>query len=64
MSGRCGLCGEGPGPRGFFGGNADGLSLHHDDDRQVVGRRTDGSEIRVTCYEAWTTYKRRPEASR
>lgn len=60
MSETCGLCGEGPSRQGrygeFFGGSVNGQKLHHDFERIPVGRRANGTPIKVTCYEAWTVY--------
>jgi hypothetical protein len=56
----CGLCGEGPSRSGrygaFFGGRSGDVDLHHDFERIEVGRRANGTPIKVTCYEAWTVY--------
>jgi hypothetical protein len=58
----CALCGEPPGHLygTFFGANVDGLDLHHDFDRIIVGYRTDRTPIKVTCYHAWTVWGIRP----
>lgn len=65
MTKLCGLCGQPPARDGihgaFFGGTADDVDLHHDFDRITVGHRENGTPIKVTCYEAWTTYGMRKE---
>jgi hypothetical protein len=55
----CALCGEPPGHLygAFFGASVGNLDLHHDWDRITVGERDNGTPIKVTCYEAYTTYR-------
>jgi hypothetical protein len=61
----CGLCGlpataaEING-RPYFGNDADGVPLHHGDERTRIIGWVGIRPIYVTCYEAWTVYGWRP----
>lgn len=68
MNETCVLCGKGPiwatdDGHGFFGAVVPEGRIHHHYDTQVVGRRDNGTPIKVTCYEAWTVYGQRPPRS-